>query len=146
MAKAARAIIVENDKILVMYRNKSGSEYFTLVGGQLGANETPEQALMREVKEETGLDIIKYRLVFIEENPAPYNDQYIYLCQVGPHAGVAIQDSSEEGFLNRIDINVHLPLWAETSSFDKLAFRTPQLQAAIIDALANGFPDEPKKI
>src|SRR5262249_55189295 len=109
MAQAARAIIIEGDKTLVMHRNKYGSEYFTLVGGRVADGETTEQALMRELKEETGLDVTAARLVFIEEHPEPYNQQYIYLCEVAPHADVAVQETSEEGFMNRLDSNVHKP-------------------------------------
>lgn len=146
MGKAARAIIIENGKLLVMHRNKHGSEYFTLVGGRAHEGEALEQTLVREVKEETGLDITTSRLVFVELHPAPYNEQYIYLCEVAPHADVAIQDSSEESFMNRISINTHRPLWAEAASFSQLNFRTPQLQQAIITALKNGFPAQPIKL
>ena len=75
MSKAARAIVVQDGKILVMHRNKYGSEYFTLVGGRVNEGESLEQALVREVREETGLSVTGVRLVFIEEHPAPYNEQ-----------------------------------------------------------------------
>jgi ADP-ribose pyrophosphatase YjhB (NUDIX family) len=146
MSQAARAIIFENNKILVMHREKYGSQYFTLVGGRVNEGETLEQALVREVKEETGLDVIAGRQVFIEKHQAPYNEQYIYLCQVGPHADVAIQDSSEEGFMNRLDANIHTPLWVDIQAFAKLSFRTPQLQAAILQALQKGFPEQPVRL
>lgn len=146
MGKAARAIIIENGKLLVMHRNKHGSQYFTLVGGRVDANETTEQALVREVKEETGLDVTKYQLVFIEEHAEPYNQQYIYLCEVAPHGEVAIQDYSEEGLMNRIAANTHDPIWASLNALNQLAFRTPQLQTAIIQALKTGFPAEPVKL
>ena len=129
-----------------MHRSKLGSEYFTLVGGRLNGNETPEQALIREVKEETGLDVTSHRLVYTEVHPAPYSDQYIFLCEVAPHADVAIQATSEEGFMNKISINVHKPLWAEVSSFARLPFRTIQLQNAITTALKKGFPNEPIRL
>jgi len=45
MSKAARAIVVQDGKILVMHRNKYGSEYFTLVGGRVNEGEPLEQAL-----------------------------------------------------------------------------------------------------
>lgn len=146
MGKAARAIIIEGDKILVMYRNKEGSEYYTLVGGRAKDDETMEQTLVREVKEETGLDITKARLVFEEKHPAPYNDQYIFLCLVAPHESIAIQDASEEGMLNRFETNIHKPLWAEARAFAQLPFRTPQLHSAINKALKQGFPTEPIKL
>jgi ADP-ribose pyrophosphatase YjhB (NUDIX family) len=146
MSTAARAIIIEDDNILVMHRNKSGSEYFTLVGGRINDAETPEQAVVREVKEETGMDVTQAQLVFVEDHRAPYNAQYIFLCKAAPHGPVAIQDSSEEGYLNRLSINLHKPFWVRTQAFSKLQFRTPQLQAAIVQGLKKGFPKKPLKI
>jgi len=144
MRKAARAIVIEGDRILVMHRNKEGSRYFTLVGGRVNDNETIEQGLIREIKEETNLDIMSYQLVYVEQHPAPYNEQYIYLCQVAPHGNeIAVQDSSEEGMMNKHGANTHTPVWAYTASFKSLAFRTPQLQEAIILALKKGFPKTP---
>lgn len=146
MGKAARAIIIEDDKVLVMYRNKQGSQYYTLVGGRASENETLEQALVREVKEETGFDVTEARLVFVEYHPEPYNEQYIYLCVVAPHTEVAIQDTSEEAQLNRMSVNVHEPRWANKKAFEKLAFRTPQLQAAIVEGMKKGFSKEATRI
>lgn len=146
MGKAVRAIIIEGDKLLVMHRNKSGSQYYTLVGGRVHDNETLEQALVREVLEETGMTVTAARQVFFEEHPEPYNQQYIFLCNVAPHADIAIQDASEEGFLNKLQTNIHTPLWAELKAFSQLSFRTPQLQAAILKALQHGFPAQPLKV
>jgi 8-oxo-dGTP diphosphatase len=146
MGKAVRAIVIEKDRILVMHRNKYGSEYFTLVGGLAGKDETLEQALVREVREETGLTVISGRLAYFEEHPSPYNEQYIYLCEVAPHGTVAIQEYSEEGTMNRYDMNTHQPHWVSLRAFGNLPFRTPQLQEAIVKALKKGFPKEPVKL
>ncbi len=129
-----------------MHRNKQGSQYYTLVGGRVNDSETLEEGLVREVKEETGMDVIRARCVFYEEHPAPYNDQYIYICEVGPHDPIALLDTSEEAMMNRIAIDTHTPLWVDLGSFARLPFRTPQLQAAILHALKKGFPNEPLKV
>lgn len=146
MRQAARAIIIEDNKILVMHRNNEGNEYFTLVGGRVNDGESIEQALLREVKEETGLTVTAADLVFIEEHPEPYNEQFTYLCHVAPHKEIAIQEASEEAVLNKLTINMHEPMWVDISSFKRLAFRTPQLQDAILDALVNGFTANPRKL
>ena len=146
MRKAARGIIIRGDKILVMYRNKQGVEYFTLVGGRVGDDETIEQALVREVKEETSLDVAHARLVFVEEHPEPYNEQYTFLCEVAPGATIALQDTSEEAKLNEMQINIHQPQWASIKAFATLPFRTPLLHEAIVKGLAKGFPKEPIKL
>lgn len=143
MGKAARAIIIENGQILVMKRIKQGNEYYTLVGGRLNADETPEQAVIREVREETGLEVTSAQLVFTENHPEPYNDQFIFVCQVAPHGEVAIQPTSEEGMMNRIEINIHEPEWVSLQNFARLPFSTMQLQKAIVEALQKGFPSEP---
>jgi len=143
MAKAARAIIIEDGKLLTMFRNKEGSRYYTLVGGRVSEGESLEQAVTREVKEETGLDVVNGRLVFIEEHPEPYNQQYIFLCEIAPHAPVALQEYSEEAMLNRLNTNIHEPQWVQKEAFGKIPFRTPQLQEAIVHALKKGWPKEP---
>lgn len=146
MSKAARALIIENGQILLMHREKENNQYYTLVGGQVGDNETIEQALIRKVIDETGLNVTSYRLVFIEEHPAPYLEQYIYLCEIAPHNDVALKSNTEESYLNRFGSNIHQPLWASIASFPSLPFRTPQLRQGIIDGLKHGFPKEPQKL
>lgn len=146
MAKAARAIIIEGQAMLTMFRNKNSSQYFTLVGGRVNDGETLEQALVREVMEETGLQVTAASLVYIEEHAAPYNEQYIYLCQVAPHGEIEIQPTSEEALMNRFGVNTHQPMWVNVNGFAKMPFRTPQLQEAITKALKKGFPNEPIKL
>jgi ADP-ribose pyrophosphatase YjhB (NUDIX family) len=143
MKIAARAIIIKDNKILVMYRNKYGSQFYTLVGGRTDNNETPEQAVIREVKEETGMDVTRSELVFKEQHRGFYSDQYIYLCQVKDDSQIAIQENSEEGLMNKLQANIHRPEWTDINSFSKLPFRTIQLQNAIIKSLKDGFPTEP---
>ena len=146
MGVAARAIIIEDGHMLLMHRNKYGSEYFTLVGGQLREGETPEQALVREVQEETGLTVKAARLVYFENHAAPYNQQYIYFCHVAPHGEIAVEESSEEGVMNRFQLNTHTPQWVSLQAFPTLPFRTPQLHAAITQALTKGFPEAPLRL
>jgi ADP-ribose pyrophosphatase YjhB (NUDIX family) len=146
MGRAARAIIFKDDKILVMHRNKYGSQYFTLVGGRINEDESIEDGLIREVKEETGLDISYARLVFVEHHPAPYNEQYIFLCEVASTEVIELQKDSEEHLMNKLDMNTHTPMLVDKSAFAKIPFRTIELQTHIANGLNNGFPDKPIKI
>lgn len=146
MSKAARAIIIENNQMLVMQRRKTGTEYYTLVGGRANDSEALEDALKREVMEETGLTVTSAELVFIEEHRAPSNEQYIFVCKVAPHGQVALQEMSEENKMNEMGMNIHTPQWVSVSIFPRLAFRSPQLQTAIVAALKRGFPKTPIKI
>ena len=59
------AYIEKDDSFLMLYRNKKkhdiNANKWIGVGGHLEPSETKEQALYREIKEETGLDVIEYQ-------------------------------------------------------------------------------------
>lgn len=62
----AAAIIIENDHILFAGNEKDN--YYYSVGGGVHMGETAEQAVLREVFEETGVHYDVERLAFIHEN------------------------------------------------------------------------------
>jgi len=51
----ASALIIDKNKVLLVNHKKLGVWLYP--GGHIEANETPEQAVIREVKEETGLNV-----------------------------------------------------------------------------------------
>jgi len=58
------AVIVRNGRILLEKRkNSPGKGRWTIPGGLVNLGETAEQAVIREVKEETGLEVCNPRLV-----------------------------------------------------------------------------------
>ena len=54
---SARAIIIKDNKIAMVYSKKYN--YYKFPGGGIKSNEANEDALIREVKEEIGLEVIK---------------------------------------------------------------------------------------
>ncbi|MFT4020724.1 MAG: NUDIX domain-containing protein [Acinetobacter sp.] len=50
------AAIILNDQHQTLLARKRGSSFFMQVGGKLEAHEQPEQSLLREIKEEIGVD------------------------------------------------------------------------------------------
>ena len=64
--KEIAAIILENDKgefLLYLRDNKPGipfPDHWDLIGGHVEEGETPEEALVREVKEELDIDLKEY--------------------------------------------------------------------------------------
>ena len=61
MKRTSRAIIIENDKLLVFFRKKiiDGKEmtYYAIPGGHVEDGEGCEETVIRELKEEMNLDI-----------------------------------------------------------------------------------------
>ncbi|MBK1880619.1 NUDIX hydrolase [Pelagicoccus mobilis] len=53
------AAVIRNNKLetlMVQHKRKDGTEYWQFPGGGLEKGESPDQAVLRELKEETGLD------------------------------------------------------------------------------------------
>lgn len=143
MRTAARAIIVKNQSILVMHRNKFGHQYYCLVGGGIDAGETADQTLVREVREETGLQVTSQRLVYIEEAGAPYGTQYHFLCEF-TDGDVRLSPNSIEAQLNKAGQNLYEPVWLPISKLASVPFRSATLQKELLIGLRDGFPAQPK--
>ena len=82
------AIIKKENKYLLIER-KTPPEGFSCISGHIEMNETPEQALMREIKEESNLDLKGFKIIEEEtltENPCNKGSEnhywYIYDCEI----------------------------------------------------------------
>jgi inorganic pyrophosphatase len=79
MRYRAAVFVIDKDKVLLFYRLKNGQEYYAVPGGGVEPNETPEQAAVRELKEETSLNITLGNK--IGELEADDNHQYFYIAK-----------------------------------------------------------------
>ena len=99
--KASRGIILKDDNIILIHRIKNNKEYYVFPGGGLEKGETKEQCILREVKEELGIDIkiIKYLYRLESEKDI----EYYFLCEylngeIGTGEGPEFTD---ENYLDR---------------------------------------------
>lgn len=143
--QAVRAIVINNGNLLVMHRNKFGQEYDTLPGGNIEVGETYEQAVIREVTEETSIALANLRLVFVEEAGDPFGTQFIFLCDYVSGEPRLAADS-EEAHINKLGQNLYEPKWVPLDTLPGLPFLSDKLKQAIIESAANGFPTTPVQI
>jgi len=61
------AIIIKDNKLLVVKTRRHGEEYYLLPGGGIEYGETIEEALKREVREETGFIVKILKPIYINE-------------------------------------------------------------------------------
>ena len=71
MQERARAIIIQDGFIILVKRVRQSDIYYVFPGGGVEPNETPEQAVLREVKEETGLEINPEKFLGVVEMILP---------------------------------------------------------------------------
>lgn len=122
--------IEKDDCYLMMHRiskkNDVNAGKWIGVGGHFEENESPEDCLLREVYEETGLTLTQYRLrgiiTFISKG---FGCEYIHLYTADAFDGTLTEDCNE-GILKWIpksDIS-HLNLWEGDKIFLKLLLET----------------------
>lgn len=86
--KRVSAIVTRDNNILLIHRRKSGDEYWVVPGGGVEEGESLEQGLIREVQEETSLDINKFTLldtnkeILTFDNTEKTIEHYIYYCEL----------------------------------------------------------------
>lgn len=75
--KSARAIIFVDNQILLMHRIKNNKDYYTFAGGGLDTDETYQECIVREVKEEFGINIKCEKLIY--DYVSNYTEQQFFL-------------------------------------------------------------------
>jgi 8-oxo-dGTP diphosphatase len=107
MKLATLCYIKKENKTLMLYRNKKENDYhegkWNGLGGKFEQGETPEECAIRELKEETGLDITNPQLKGMITFPMfdTKEDWYVFLFVVKEFKGELID--SPEGHLEWID-------------------------------------------
>lgn len=111
---SSRAVIVKDDKVLMIERYKNSRHYYVFPGGGIDEGEAPEETVVRELQEELGLEIHEPKLIYTLEEDA--GTQYFYL--VKEYAGEPVIGGEEK---ERSDENnVYLPGWFDISSLKGL--------------------------
>jgi ADP-ribose pyrophosphatase YjhB (NUDIX family) len=139
----AVALVIKEDDILLMWRKKQGKEYYVFPGGGVEENETVREAVLREMKEETTLEIkiekLLYHHCYINDS-----DQFFYLCSYikgEPELG----DSNEKEDMLKDKNNVYLPLWVKINKLKDLLLYPLEIRDWLIEDLKNSFKDTPRK-
>jgi 8-oxo-dGTP diphosphatase len=112
--KEIAAIILENDKgefLLYLRENKPGipfPDHWDLIGGHVEEGETPDEALVREVKEELDLDLKDYTFYKKYEcltGDAYENTKYIYTGKINlPIEEITLLEGVRPQFFTREEI------------------------------------------
>lgn len=68
-------------KLVLLQRRKNGKEYYTFPWGHIEDGETPEQTLIREMKEELNINVTVQELLKEYDNIDLWRHEYFYLCE-----------------------------------------------------------------
>lgn len=124
MINTTLCYIEKDNKYLMLHRTKKKNDLnegkWIGVGGKFEKDETPEECLLREVKEETGLTLTKYKLrgvITFQSNE--WETEYMYLFTASEFIGRLT--NCKEGDLEWVDKHeiLHLNIWEGDKIFLK---------------------------
>ncbi len=128
---SCRAVIFDNqDNLLTMYREKKGKIYYTFAGGGLETDETKEACVVREVKEEFGIDVEVVKLLYVIDSLD--STQYFFLCR-----WIAGEFGTGEGeeFHENYKYGLYLPKLVPLENLKSTDLKPPEIVNALINDL-----------
>ena len=129
-------MLTDDDKILLVRHRKGARQGWVLPGGRLEYGENFTECAVREVKEETGLEVEAERIIFISEAIAPDRSRHIVNIYVKARITGGILEVGNEPVLAAAELhplselgklNLYPPVWREilsgkVSSFEGIKF------------------------
>jgi 8-oxo-dGTP diphosphatase len=113
----ATALVIKDGKVLLIHR-KNEKEFYVFPGGGVEGGETVEQAIQRELLEETSI-IVKINKILEHKI---YNDgieNYAYLCDY-VSGEPRLADDSPERIEMESGIEYYNPMWVEIKDLENM--------------------------
>lgn len=110
----ASGVVIKGEMTLLIKRVKPGEIYYVFPGGGIESNESPRQAVIREIKEETNLDIEEPEELFSLDDSGTGKNYFFFSRNFSRDTlkfnGPEIQ---HEG-------NQYIPMWVPLSDLSRL--------------------------
>jgi len=127
--KSSKAIIVKNDRILLVNKKQGNRGYYLLPGGDLNKSENPDEALVREIKRETNLDVVSFKkFTEIEDD-----NRYCYYYFVDRYIGEI--KIGTQNVLSKSIINQHELEWIKNKDLRKINLKPIQIKERLVNYL-----------
>ncbi len=94
-------LVTDGDRVLLQNRVKDDWRGYALPGGHVEPGESFVDAVKREMKEETGLEILNPRLVGVKQFPIEGGRYIVFLFKADEYRGVLV--SSDEGQMEWVE-------------------------------------------
>lgn len=89
----AAGVLIEDEHLLLVQQHVNANRGWSLPGGRVETGETLEEAVTREMKEETGLDVSIERMLYVADKP---ENNLLHITFLLRRNGGAIQLPSNE--------------------------------------------------
>lgn len=114
---SAKAVIIQNGKLLAIKLNDGKEEWYILPGGGQDSEEMLPQAVEREVREEAGIEVKCKNLLFVIEGvhgESFHRVDLVFLCDyIGEASDAALHSDTNQIGVEWLDLSIlnRLPLY-----------------------------------
>lgn len=129
MRKRSGAIIELDGKIALIKRVRNNHEYYVFPGGGIEEGETPEDAAIREVKEELGIDIAIEKLL----TTLTFNNKLQYYFRANYIKGEFGTGDGEEFIHTNLDRGTYTPVLIEKKNLRSFDIRPIEIVQILCD-------------
>ncbi len=137
----AAAIALADGHVLVIRRNHPRyGEYYVYPGGGIDPGEKPVDAVRREVREETGLQVAVGREIMYGTTPQGHLQHY-FLVET-PMLPVALPSTAEENTPERmLRRGTYEPMWIPTGEIAEMPLQPLVVTHQLLEYIVRGFPE-----
>jgi ADP-ribose pyrophosphatase YjhB (NUDIX family) len=109
IASVDAVIVIDNSLLLLRRNNSPAKDEWWFPGGRIRKGESLEEALRREIKEETGLEISEYKLINVYSRvfPERHDITIVYLCKCKEDKIALNDEHSEYTLFNSVPNGLH---------------------------------------
>lgn len=132
----ARAIVIIDNKIVTMYREKEGRVYYTFPGGGMEETETEVDCVKREVLEEFGMVVEPIKKVYSYENEISVEHFYI-----AKHVSGEFGSGEGEEFQADRNRGVYIPKMVEIKDIPNIPLMPPEIAKVFFDDYSKNGED-----
>jgi 8-oxo-dGTP pyrophosphatase MutT (NUDIX family) len=129
-------VLIKDDEVLLIHRvNKK--DYFVFPGGGVEEGETIEEAAIREVKEETSIEVKIKKLLYhnVYDNDT---EQFFFLCEYVSGEAKLAPDSIEKEIMQKGE-QIFEPVWLPLSSVSNSLIYPLEVRDVFLEDLKDNF-------
>jgi 8-oxo-dGTP diphosphatase len=140
----AVCIILKDNKVLLMHRGntRDGKDFWVFPGGTVEENEAAENAVIRELEEETSVKATVDRKLYSHDYTT--NEQHYFLCKYvsgKPKLG----DFNEAKTMQEDPDEIYDPQWVPLKKIPEMLLYPLEIRDWLIEDLKSGFQNDPRE-
>jgi 8-oxo-dGTP diphosphatase len=140
MRVRAGIVLIDGDKVALIERHRGGLDYFVFPGGGVDDGETPEQAAVREAREELGIEVAIRQKVLEVDLGQKSRQVYFLVDHVAGEFGTGTGEEYTDADPDNPDEGIYIPIWMPIHELHRHENIYPaELAKRVASSLHNGW-------